>query len=100
MHPEIRWFVLLLRTPVKPFDCAIFTTKANCFEECNVYGNGKCDQRQSNLYSLLHPIARASVKDGKRNRHLKTGTKSEILCTWKMNHWQDRRYSELALPRT
>ena len=44
-------------------------------------------------HSLLHPIARASVKDERRNRHDKTGTISEILCTCKLNHWQDRRYS-------
>ena len=44
-------------------------------------------------YSLLHPIARASVKDERRNRHDKIGTISKILCTCKLNHWQDRRYS-------
>ena len=44
-------------------------------------------------YSLLHPIAGASVKDERRNRHDKTGTISEIQCTCKLNHWQDRRYS-------
>ena len=55
-------------------------------------------------YSLLHPIARASVNDEKRNRHGKTGTISEILCTCKLNHWQDRRFplteaSDLRLSR-
>ena len=44
-------------------------------------------------YSLLHPIARASVKDERRNRHDKIGTISKVLCTCKLNHWQDRRYS-------
>ena len=44
-------------------------------------------------YSLLHPIARASVKDERRNRHDKTGAISEILCICKLNHWQDIRYS-------
>ena len=33
------------------------------------------------FYSLLHPIARASVKDERRNRHDKTGTISNVLCT-------------------
>ena len=56
----------------------------NCFETANSY---------SYSYSLLHPIARASVKDERRNRHDKTGTISKILCACKLNHWQDRRYS-------
>ena len=44
MQPEIRSFVLLLRSPVTPFDSgARFTKNANCFEECNVFGNGKCE---------------------------------------------------------
>ena len=42
MQPEIRSFVLLLRSPVTPFDSANFTKNANCFEEFNVFGNGKC----------------------------------------------------------
>ena len=42
MQPEIRSFVLLLRSPITPFDSASFTKNANCFEECNVFGNGKC----------------------------------------------------------
>ena len=43
MQPEIRSFVLLLRTPVMPFDSANFTKNANCFEEWNFFGNGKCE---------------------------------------------------------
>ena len=43
MQPEIRSFVLLLRTPVTPFDSANFTKNANCSEEWNVFGNGKCE---------------------------------------------------------
>ena len=43
MQPEIRSFALLLRTPVTPFDSANFAKNANCFEECNVFGNGKCE---------------------------------------------------------
>ena len=39
VQPEIRSFVLLLRTPVTPLDSANFTKNANCFEECNVFGN-------------------------------------------------------------
>ena len=33
-------FALLLRSPVTPFDSA---KNADCFEECNVFGNGKCE---------------------------------------------------------
>ena len=29
--------------PVTSFDSANFTKNANCFEECNVFGNGKCE---------------------------------------------------------
>ena len=36
VQPEIRSFVLLLRSPVTPFDSANFTKNANCFEECSV----------------------------------------------------------------
>ena len=43
MQPEIQSFVLLLRTPVTPFDSANFTKNWNCFEEFNVFGNGKCE---------------------------------------------------------
>ena len=50
VQPEIRSFVSLLRSHVTPFDrgkpiakSAKFTKNANCFEECNVFGNGKCD---------------------------------------------------------
>ena len=43
MHPEIQSFVLLLRTPVTPFDSATFTKNANCSEEWNVFGTGKCE---------------------------------------------------------
>ena len=43
VQPEIRSFVLLLRSAVTPFDSANFTKNANCFEECNVFGNGKCE---------------------------------------------------------
>ena len=43
MQPEIPSFVLLLRTPVTPFDSANFAKNANCLEECNVFGNGKCE---------------------------------------------------------
>ena len=44
VHPEIRLFVsvLVLRSPVTPFDRSK-TTNANCFEERNVFGNGKCE---------------------------------------------------------
>ena len=52
MQPEIRsfflsffffFFFLLLRSPVTPFDSVKFTKNANCLEECNVFGNGKCE---------------------------------------------------------
>ena len=43
VQPEIRSFVLLLRAPVTPFDSANFSKYANCFEEWNVCGNGKCE---------------------------------------------------------
>ena len=48
MQPEIRSYVSVLRSPVMPFDrgktkSANFTKNANCFEECNVFGNGKCE---------------------------------------------------------
>ena len=42
VQPEIRSFVSVLRSPVTPFDRSK-TKNANCFEECNVFGNGKCD---------------------------------------------------------
>ena len=31
------------RRSVTPFDSANFTKNANCFEECNVFGNEKCE---------------------------------------------------------
>ena len=34
---------LLLRSPVTPFDSANFRKNANCFEECEVFGNGMCE---------------------------------------------------------
>ena len=43
VQPENRSFVLLLRTPVTPFDNANFTKNANCSEEWNVFGNEKCE---------------------------------------------------------
>ena len=42
VQPEIRSFVLLLWSPVTPFDRSK-TKNANCFEERNVFGNGKRD---------------------------------------------------------
>ena len=42
VQPEIRSFVSVLRSPVTPFDRSK-TKNANCFEECNVFGNGKCE---------------------------------------------------------
>ena len=42
MQPEIRSFVSVLRSHVTPFDRSK-TKKANCFEECSVFGNGKCE---------------------------------------------------------
>ena len=36
-------FVLLLRSPVTPFDSENFTKNANCFAECIIFGNGKCE---------------------------------------------------------
>ena len=43
VQPEIRsfFFFPVLRSPVTPFDSSK-TKNANCFEECNVFGNGKC----------------------------------------------------------
>ena len=48
MQPETRSFVSALRSPVMPFDkgktiaeSENFTKNANCFKECNVFGNGK-----------------------------------------------------------
>ena len=35
-------FVSVLRSPVVPFDKSK-TKNANCFEERNVFGNGKCE---------------------------------------------------------
>ena len=43
VQPEIRSFVLLLRFPVTPFDSANFTKNVSCFEECNVFGSGRCE---------------------------------------------------------
>ena len=49
MQPEIRSFVSVLGYPVtQPFDrgktkSANFTKIRNCFEECNVLGNGTCE---------------------------------------------------------
>ena len=43
VQPEIRSFFLLLLTLVTPFDSANFTKNANCSEEWNVFGNGKCE---------------------------------------------------------
>ena len=42
VQPEIRSFVSVLRSPVTPFDRRK-TKNANCFEERNVFGNGKCE---------------------------------------------------------
>ena len=42
MQPEILSFVSVLRSPVTPFD-RTKTKNASCFEECNVFGNGKCE---------------------------------------------------------
>ena len=42
VQPEIRSFVSVLRSPVTPFDKSK-TKNENCFEECNVFGNGKCE---------------------------------------------------------
>ena len=41
--PEIRPFVSVLRSPVTPFDRSKMKI-ANCFEECNVFGNRKCER--------------------------------------------------------
>ena len=41
-QPEIPSFVSVLRSPVTPFDRSK-TKNAKCFEECNVFGNGKCE---------------------------------------------------------
>ena len=40
---EIWSFVLLLRFPITLFDSANFMKNANRFEECNVFGKGKCE---------------------------------------------------------
>ena len=42
VQPEIRSFVSVLQFPVTPFDRSK-TKKGNCFEECNVFVNGKCE---------------------------------------------------------
>ena len=42
VQPEIRSFVSVLRSPVMPFDRSK-TKNENCFEERNVFGNGKCE---------------------------------------------------------
>ena len=42
VHPEIRSFVSVLRSPLTPFDRSK-TKDANFFEKCNVFGNGKCE---------------------------------------------------------
>ena len=42
VQPEIRSFVSVLRSPVTPF-ARSKTKNANCFEERNVFGNGKCE---------------------------------------------------------
>ena len=41
VQPEIGSFVSVLRSPVTPFDRSK-TKKANCFEERDVFDNGKC----------------------------------------------------------
>ena len=55
VQPEIRSFVSVPRSPVKPFDrgktkSANFTKNRNCFEECNVFGNGKCELSAINIF--------------------------------------------------
>ena len=44
VQPEIRSFVSVLQSPrpVTPFDRSKMKN-ANCFEDCNVFGNGKCE---------------------------------------------------------
>ena len=42
MQPEIRSFVSVLRSDVTPFDRSK-SKNANCFEERNVFANGKCE---------------------------------------------------------
>ena len=42
MQPEIRFFVSVLRSPVTSFDRSK-TKNGKCFEERNVFGNGKCE---------------------------------------------------------
>ena len=42
VQPEIRSFVSVLRSPVTLFD-RNKTKNGNCFEESNVFGNGKCE---------------------------------------------------------
>ena len=42
VQPEIRLFVSVLRSPVTPFDRSK-AKDANCFEEWNVFGTGKCE---------------------------------------------------------
>ena len=63
VQPEIRPFVSVLRSPVTPFDRSK-TKNTNCFEERNVFGNGKCDlsalQEGRNLGA--HFLARKSAK--------------------------------------
>ena len=43
VQPEIRSFVSVLRSPVTPFDRRKMKN-ANCFWECNVFGNGECER--------------------------------------------------------
>ena len=70
VQPEIRSFVLLHRSPVTPFDSA---KNANCFEECNVFGNGSVN---------LAPFKRGETKVqsfGKESAKLFANTKVQMF---------------------
>ena len=42
VQSEILSFVSVFRSPVTPLDRSK-TKNANCFEECNIFGNRKCE---------------------------------------------------------
>ena len=61
VQPEIRSFVLLLRSPVTPFDRSK-TKNANCFEERHVFGKGKCELSALQEGLRCKILARKSAK--------------------------------------
>ena len=78
MQPEIRSFDSVLRSPVTPFDRSK-TKSANCFEECNVFGNGKCELNAIQEGSPASPRKRCTVL-ARKSAKLFANTKVHILA--------------------